>query len=166
MLNLLKSKRQLRFVLVGVCNAVISFGLLNLLFYKIHLQKIPASLVATSCALLFSFVMNREYVFKDKDQAARQQLPIFILVTISGSVLVLNSVYIISLHLLSGHESLIIGPIQTLTTLKLTGSFVDINLSTVIGAIAAMVWNYHGYKWFVFKGSRHEAAEEVVEHLL
>lgn len=163
MFKKLTSKRTLRFVIIGICNATISFGILNLAFYKFDQTKIVSSIIATTCALIFSFIMNRGFVFDDKTRKVRQQLPIFIVVTVSGSLLVLNLVYILSLHLLNGHETLIIDPIKNLTSVGLTKNFVDINLSTVIGAVAALFWNYNGYKWFVFKGSK-DAIEEAVEH--
>lgn len=163
MLQRLISRRMLRFVLIGVCNAIISFGVLNIVFYKFHQTKIISSIIATSCALIFSFIMNRGFVFGDKTKKVRQQLPIFIIVTVSGSLLVLNLIYIMSLRLLNGHEHLIITPIKTLTSLSLTKNFVDINLSTIIGAAVALFWNYYGYKRFVFKGSK-DAIEEAIEH--
>jgi putative flippase GtrA len=107
--------------------------------------------------------MNRGFVFDDKTKKVSQQLPMFVIVTVSGSLLVLNLVYILSLRVLNGHESLIIDPIKNLTPLILTKNFVDINLSTIIGAVAALFWNYNGYKWFVFKGSK-DAIEEAIEH--
>ena len=162
----LASKRAGRFVAVGLCNAAISFGLLNLIFYNFHTSKIIASIIATSCALIFSFIMNRGFVFDDKTRHARQQLPIFVIVTISGSLVLLNLVYALSLHLLNGHEHFIIDPFKSLTSITLKKSFVDINTSTIIGAVVALFWNYNGYKRFVFKGSHKDAAEETAEHVL
>jgi len=163
MLNKLASKRVLRFAVIGVCNAAISFGVLNLAFYKLGQTKIISSIIATTCALIFSFILNRGFVFGDKTKRAHQQLPAFVIVTVSGSLLVLNLVYIVTLHLLSGHEGLIIDPVKTLTAVSLTKNFVDINFSTVMGAVVALFWNYNGYRWFVFKGSK-DAIEEAVEH--
>jgi putative flippase GtrA len=163
MIQKLVSKRMLRFVVIGVCNAAISFGILNLSFYRLHQTKIISSIIATSCALVFSFIMNRGFVFDDKTKKVHEQLPVFVVVTISGSLLVLNLVYILSLKLLNGHEHLIIEPVKSLTSVSLTKNFVDINLSTVVGAIVALFWNYNGYKRFVFRGSK-DAIEEAIEH--
>lgn len=163
MIRNLIPKRVLRFVVIGVCNATISFGILNFASYKLHQSNIASSIIATSCAIIFSFIMNRGFVFNDKTKEAHQQLPSFVLVTISGSLLVLNLVYFFSLKLLNGHEHLIIELVRKLTTISLTKHFVDINVSIVIGAAVALFWNYHGYKRFVFKGSK-DAIEEAVEH--
>ena len=150
-----------RFLVIGVANATISFGILNLAFYELHQTKIISSIISTSCALIFSFIMNRGFVFADKTKRAHQQLPAFVLVTVSGSLLVLNLIYILSLKVLNGHEQLIISAVNYMTTLSFSKSFVDINLSTVIGAVVAMVWNYNGYKWFVFKGSGKDVTEKI-----
>lgn len=158
------SHRVARFVLVGFANASISFGLLNLMYYQFNQSKIVSSIISTSCALLFSFVMNRGFVFGDKTRPPLQQLPAFIAVTISGSLIVINIVYVLFLGLIDGHEQLIINPLKSVTGIELSKSFVDINLSTVAGALVAMFWNYNGYKWFVFKGSKRDAIEEAIEH--
>lgn len=162
--NKFVSKRVLRFLVIGMCNAAISFGILNLSYYKLHQTKIVSSIIATSCALIFSFIMNRGFVFADKTKKAHQQLPSFIIVTITGSLVVLNLVYILSLQLLKGHEHLIIDPVKSLTAVSLKKSFVDINISTIIGAVVAMVWNYNGYRLFVFKGKGEYAIEQAIEH--
>ena len=165
MLGRLLSTRILRFAAVGICNAAISFGLLNLAYYKGGFSKIVSSIISTTCALLFSFVMNRGFVFGDKSRTARQQLPAFVAVTITGSLLVLNLVYALSVHLLEGNEHILIDPIKNLTGIVFSKSFIDINVSTVIGAAVALFWNYNGYRWFVFKGETHPyAVEEAIEH--
>lgn len=144
-----------RFAVVGVANAAISFGLLNFSFYFLHQSKIVSSIIGTGTALVFSFVLNRNFVFSDKSQKAHKQALPFMLVTITGSFIVLNLVYIFTLKvLLAGHESLIITPIKTITGITFSSNFVDINVSTVVGAIAAMIWNYNGYRLFVFKGAK------------
>lgn len=163
MIRLLTSHRVLRFAIIGICNAIISFGLLNLCFYAFDLSKIASSIIATGSALIFSFVMNRGFVFGDTTRRAYQQFPTFVIVTISGSFIVLNLIYILSLNVLNGHEKFIIETIKSITNIELSSSFVDINLSTVIGAAVAMFWNYNGYKWFVFKGKSKDAIEEAVE---
>lgn len=155
--------RATRFVIVGLCNAAISFGVLNLAYYAFHQSKITSSIMATACALVFSFVFNRGFVFADKATKMRYQLPAFVIVTVSGSFLVLNIIYALSLKLLAGNEQLFTAPVHLLTGITLPESFIDINLSTVIGAVAAAFWNYYGYKLFVFRVSKKQAAQDVVE---
>ena len=158
---MLRHRRILRFAAVGAANAAISFGVLNLCFYKFEQSKILSSLIATASALIFSFALNRLFVFADRSRRVHQQFVPFAIVTISGSLIVINLVYILMLHILDGHETVLLRIIEDITRVKLSQSFLEINLSTVIGAIVAMVWNYNGYKWFVFKGSDTHAIQEV-----
>lgn len=144
-------KRILKFGLVGFANAVISFGVLNFSFYYLNVNKIVASLIGTSSALVFSFIMNRSYVFGAKTEKARKQILPFVVVTISGSLLILNLVYASSVYVLDNRGQWLTRTINDLTGLGLSQNFVDINVSTAIGAIFAMVWNYNGYRLFVFK---------------
>lgn len=161
-LKSLLSNRIARFIVVGAANATISFGVLNLVFYKFNQGKIVSSIIATTCALIFSFILNRNYVFSDKSRHVHKQFIPFVVVTISGSLLLLNLVYILTLKLLNGHETPLIDLAKDISGITFTKSFIDINLSTVVGAIAALLWNYNGYRLFVFNGSK--LPLEVIEH--
>ncbi len=154
--------RIARFAATGLANAAISFGLLNLCFYHFKLSKIVASIIATSCALLFSFILNRNFVFLDKSRRARRQLVPFVLVSVSGSLVVLNLVYAGVVSILARHDQWLIGLVHSTTGITLAESFVDINLATVVGAVVAMVWNYNGYRIFVFKGAPHSLLQAGV----
>jgi len=148
--------RITRFLTVGVANAAISFGILNFSFYYLNQNKVVSSLIGTSCALVFSFFMNRNYVFSAKTERARKQILPFVLITISGSLILLNIVYVIFVAYLNDHGAWLTQTLNNLTGLKFEQNFIDINLSTVIGAAFAMVWNYNGYKIFVFKSKERE----------
>lgn len=152
MIKRLITFRIARFMMVGVGNAALSFWLLNICFYVLHQSKIMSGVISTSCALLLSFVMNRHFVFADKSSRAHKQLPAFVIVTVSGTI-ILNLVYILSLNLLKEHEVGITHAIDSLFHLHLSANFIDINLSTVIGAAVAMIWNYNGYRRYVFNGN-------------
>lgn len=160
---MLRKSRIARFAVTGVANAAISFGLLNWLYYGLGQSKIASSIVATAIALLFSFAMNRIFVFGDTTKAIHRQFVPFVVVTVLGSFVILNVVYVGSLRLLEGNEHYFISPVYAATGIRLSESFIDINLSTVIGAIAAMFWNYNGYRLFVFKGRRPEDRHDEVE---
>ena len=161
-LKVLFHNRVARFIVVGVTNTAISFGVLNLAFYKLHQGKIVSSIIATTCAVTFSFILNRHFVFSDKSRRLHQQAVPFVLVTLIGSVLILNTVYIVTIKLLNGHETFLIDLAKTITGIKFSKNFVDINFATVVGAAAALTWNYNGYRLFVFKGSK--LPSEIAEH--
>lgn len=153
-INTLRHHRIARFVVVGIANATLHFSILNASFYLLNQSKIVSSIIATIFAVMFSFVMNRNFVFADKSTRAVKQLVLFVVITLLGMLLIHNAAYAISLRLLNNNEQFIIDIVKTLTGIKLSQDFVDINVSTVIGAIFAMVWNYNGYRIFVFKDSK------------
>ena len=142
-----------RFVIIGVCNTIINFAILNFAFYGLHQGKLVSSFIATGCAVIFSFILNRNFVFLDKKRPA-MKLVIFIVVTVSGILIVQNSIYALGIYLLRNHEVGVINFIHGLTKISLSKNFVDVNLSNVVASLLVMVWNYNGYRWFVFKAER------------
>lgn len=142
--------RTLRFAVVGVLNTVINFTILNVVFYAFGLNRYVASIIATVIAVLISFILNRNFVFAHKEGRQVRQLVMFITVTLFG-IVVSQTVYVASNLLLQGNEAWAVNLIDSLTGIELPASFVSINLSNLFGTITAMVWNYNGYRLFVFK---------------
>jgi putative flippase GtrA len=154
--------RFIRFLIVGTGNTAINFALLNFAFYGLHQGKLVSSFIATGCAVVCSFVLNRSFVFLDKERPA-QKLFVFMAVTGSGVLLIQNSVYALGLHLLQNHTVGVAADMHNLTGLHLSGTFMAINLSNVIASIGVMFWNYNGYRLFVFKGHRY--GDDIVEEV-
>lgn len=151
--------RLAKFIIIGVANAAISFGILNLSFYYFHQTKIISSLIGTTCALGFSFFMNRNFVFMSKTESAKKQIIPFVFVTVTGSLVLLNLVYAVSVAYLNKYGAGLTVALNNATGMSLKQSLVDINLSTAVGAGFALVWNYNGYRLFVFKTRSRTAAE-------
>jgi putative flippase GtrA len=149
-----------RFVIIGICNTVINFIILNIAFYGLHQGKLVSSFIATSCSVVFSFILNRSFVFADKERPA-MKLVFFIIVTLSGILLVQNSVYALGIYLIHNHEFGLINFVHKLAGIHISRDFVDVNLSNVIASLFVMVWNYNGYRLFVFKAKRH--GDEIIE---
>jgi putative flippase GtrA len=143
-----------RFGLAGMANTAVSFAILNLVFYGLHQGKLASVVIATSCAIALSFMLNRSFVFLDKERATKK-LGRFILVSVAGVFLIQNAVYAVCIAFLHGHESGAITAIHRLATIRLSSEFVDINLSNLLASFAVMFWNYNGYRIFVFNGERH-----------
>lgn len=153
--------RLTRFVVVGLGNTALNFLVLNFAFYALHQSKLRASLIATSCAVALSFVLNRNFVFMDKTRPLRQ-LVLFVLVTVGGVLVVQNSVYALGIAALRGHEAWLLGSLRGIG-LHVSRDFVDINLSNCLASLVVMVWNYNGYRWLVFKGETHGAEPNSAE---
>jgi putative flippase GtrA len=154
--------RTVRFVLVGATNTAINFVILNACFYTLHLNRYLAAFTATVIAVAISFVLNRSFVFGSHDRPVKQ-LVMFIVVTLSGVLLVQNALYALSNWVIAGHETWLIDAVHAMVGLKLGTNFVDINVSNVVGAIGAMVWNYNGYRLFVFKDKKEALHEAIAE---
>jgi len=141
--------RVTRFTLAGAVNTAVNFAVLNLAFYGVHTSKIIAIVVATACAITTSFILNRNFVFRDKEKPVAK-LARFIAVSVLGVFLVQTSVYAVCIMLLHGHEGGIARALQSVTGYRFEDSFVAINLSDTLASMAVLLWNYNGYRLFVF----------------
>lgn len=151
--------RLTRFVIVGLVNTLINFLILNVSFYALNQSKLVSSFIATSCAMLVSFLLNRVFVFVDKEKPA-QKFVAFLAVTFTGTLLVQNSVYFIGISTLGDFSKYVAG-VANLGLLNTSSDFMLINLSNAIASFAVMLWNYNGYRILVFNGKRH--GNEITE---
>ena len=133
----LKSYRIARFALVGFANTVVNFAVLNIAFYGLHWNKILSSVIATSCAIAFSFFLNRGFVFRDTSRPVKKFM-MFTVVSACGVLIIQTSVYAVCVLLLR-HSS----------------DYIAINVSNLIASICVAFWNYNGYRLFVFNGKIH-----------
>lgn len=154
--------RVTRFGLAGAVNTAVNFAVLNVAFYGLRQNKITSIVIATSCAIAVSFLLNRSFVFLDKERPAKK-LTRFVVVSVAGVFLIQNSVYSIGVVVLHGHESGVISVVHAATSYRLSSSFVDVNFSNLIASLVVMFWNYNGYKLFVFNSKRlhNETSEEL-----
>src|SRR6185437_13634274 len=148
-LQKLLSIRLNRFLLVGAGNTAVNFIVLNIAFSSLRLDKLAASMLATSCAILFSFAFNRSFVFKDSSQPVKKFIR-FAAVAALGTLLIQTSLYGASVYALN----------------KLgwtTSSIAQINIGNLIASLGVLLWNYNGYRLLVFKDKKHsdDPAEET-----
>ncbi|HEV2412406.1 MAG TPA: GtrA family protein [Candidatus Saccharimonadales bacterium] len=152
--------RFVRFLLVATINAAVNFSILNYTFYDLHESKLLASIMATSCVVILSFVLNRNFVFVDKERPARK-LALFITVTVSGILVIQNVVYVAAVAFLSRHHVGLTNTADSLTGLRLSASVLEINLGGIVASLISAVWNYNGYRIYVFNGERR--GNEILE---
>jgi putative flippase GtrA len=126
-------RRPLRFVVVGVANTALDIGLFMALI-ALGVAVVPANMVSTAVALLFSFLVNRSYTFRAgpgvTGQAAR-----FVVVTLIALWVLQPAV----IWLISGWLEPLLPRAAALLIAKL--------LATVV----SLVWNYALYSTFVFR---------------
>jgi len=152
--------RLTRFVIVGLLNTVVNFSILNFSFYYLNQSKLVSSFIATTCAVVFSFILNRYFVFEDKGHLGKQ-IAAFILVTVVGTLVIQNLVYALFTYILHNHELGITNLIYTIAKIKVRSSFVDVNVSNLIASLVVMLWNYNGYRILVFNGKRY--GNDIIE---
>jgi putative flippase GtrA len=122
----------LRFILVGVLNTGIDFVVLFALT-KSGMELIFANMISTSCALAFSFFVNRSFTFGVTGNKAVQGAK-FIVVTLAA-------LWILQPAILIGGDTLLT---------PVWGSDLSLLLAKLIATVASMIWNYLFYDRFVF----------------
>lgn len=129
------SKKQLRFVIVGVINTIIDFSIFSLLV-GIGYSSILANYISTTTALCFSFVANKNYTFERRGKTHVREISSFLVVTLIGLWLL---------------QPLIIKLTQTIFK-DLFSNQMAVSLGAkVLATVVSLVWNYLLYDKVVFR---------------
>lgn len=150
------ASRFIRFLIIGASNAALHFAVLNICFSVFGLNQITSSIVATIFAISYSFVLNKNFVFRSS-AAVRSEVVSFVIVTVIGVLILHNLVYVGVIYLLD-HQIAITDIVEKTLNYRFSKDSIEINIATVFGAVVALLWNYNGYKRFVF--SSKEAKDE------
>jgi putative flippase GtrA len=130
----------LRFAFVGGINTLIDLGVLNILmviFGNVTSGRyIVFKTISFLCAVVNSFFMNKYFTFKEKDKATAKETYRFAIVTVIG--------FLINVGIPSGLFTLLNGNVALKESLLA-------NICALIGVIISMLFNFVGYKFFVFK---------------
>lgn len=126
-------RRPLRFLVVGVANTLLDIALF-LVLTAVGLPVIPANMISTGIALVFSFVLNRSYTFRAGPGVVRQAIG-FVVVTLVGLWLLQPIV----LHFML----LWLEPLLPTTAALL--------VAKVIATVVSLTWNYLLYNFVVFR---------------
>ncbi|HEY1085866.1 MAG TPA: GtrA family protein [Candidatus Saccharimonadales bacterium] len=128
------SEKKRRFIIVGMINTAIDFGILFILS-AFGLQSIVANFISTSLAFSFSFTANRNYTFKAHDQHLVRQITLFIIVTLFGLWCIQPVIIWLSTVALSG---------------IITSQWALLFTSKCLATGVTLVWNYLIYSRVVF----------------
>jgi putative flippase GtrA len=125
-------QKPLRFILVGILNTGIDFVVLFALT-KAGMELIFANMISTSCALAFSFFVNRSFTFGATGNKYIQGAK-FMVVTLTA-LWVLQPIILL---------------LGTALLVPTWGSDLSLLAAKVIATVASMIWNYLFYDRYVF----------------
>jgi putative flippase GtrA len=130
-----------KFVVVGVLNTGVDFLVLNLEMIFTHITSGPAMFIQNSIsfgvATINSYMLNKYWTFGDKSKEdAGKKFSQFLAVSIVGLIINGGIVYLITTNI---HPMFGVSP-------KLWA-----NIAKLVATGVSLIWNFIGYKFFVFK---------------
>lgn len=120
---------------MGGANTAIDFGLLFLL-KALGLPIIPANLISTTTAFIFSFFANKKYTFRAHGTNLRREITLFVIVTLFGLWVL---------------QTVVIQAISALLTPLHLGSETTLLVAKAGATLVSLTWNYLLYSRVVFK---------------
>jgi len=143
--NLLKKypfvKQFSKFVVIGFINTGLDFLILNLEMFLTGIAKGPYMLaqnaISFSIATINSYFFNKYWTFQDKSKKEQgKKFSQFLAVSLGGVIINSSVVFIITTY---------IPPVFGIQ------SVLWANLAKVIATGISLIWNFIGYKFWVFK---------------
>jgi putative flippase GtrA len=134
-----------KFLLTGILNTFIDLGVLNSLVFIFDsgintLLYLAFKTISFLIAVINSYYLNKNWTFNSKT-GNQSDFIYFLIVSATGlliNVIVATLVF------------------NLLTEINLTHILFSINISAIIGTVVVLVWNFIGYKFFVFKIKKYE----------
>jgi len=149
-------KQIAKFGAVGVVNTLLDFVVLDILHLSLGVALIPANLMSTTAAMIFSFFANRHLVFEHHSDRVWRQLVLFWLVTAFGLyVLQTGLIWLFDRHL-QGVLTLGVRLVHDMGLRHLSASFIKTNGIKAVADGVTLVWNYVLYKKVVFVNRAHQ----------
>lgn len=134
MIKKMLGSKKVRFVLVGLANTGVDFGVLFALVYGLSAPTVLANVVSTSTALVVSYTLNKKAVFRSTSSHKVRQFVMFLAVTLAGLWVLQNIV------------------IHFMTSVPGVGeSGAGLLLAKLLATVCSMVWNYIWYSRVIFK---------------
>lgn len=143
-------KRITKFGIVGIINTAIDFAFLNVLHFRFGLGLLVANLISTSIAVCFSFFANRHIVFKHHRKKIAHQMALFWVITGFGLYVLQSGVIWLGAHSLHGLVYDGVHLAHHVGFHHFTEAFIAANIIKVVADVITMVWNYIGYREWVF----------------
>lgn len=130
----------IRFAIIGGINTLLDFAILNILSAATGIKEgngvIVLNLISFSIAVINSYYLNKKWAFKDPTGENTKKFSIFLIVSIIGALI--NTAIV---RFASTNIDPMFGLNQTLW----------LNVAKVLATGVSLVWNFVGYKLFVFR---------------
>lgn len=141
-----KHAQKIRYTLVGGFNTVLDFCLL-FLFTGLGINKIPANYLSTGISMIFSFIGNKRFTFKDTSEKTKRQFILFIVITMIGMWVIQPLVIFIATNTLEPY---------------INRPAVELFIAKLIATGASLVWNYLMYSRLVFPNKPDNTEKEAL----
>lgn len=133
-----------KFGVIGVINTGVDFAVLNLLMWLTGVTEgnglIPLNFLSFAVAVMNSYYFNKHWAFQDKTTGeGARKFSVFLVVSIIGALINTGIVRFVSTNI-----DPMFGLSQQLWT----------NAAKLLATGVGLVWNFIGYKLFVFKSSK------------
>jgi putative flippase GtrA len=138
----------LLFCAVGCANTTIDLLFFNLLIRHKLVSHIAANICSTSIAMLFSFFVNRTFVFETTLETSGTQAVAFVVTTLFSSY-VIQSFVILHIHGRRRNLSDSLIHVCGLTNGPLA-NLVRTNYPKLLAVTSGLVWNFTLYRLVVF----------------
>ena len=147
--RLLLNNQVTRFILVGSLNTILDYLIFNLLIFLFSLKPVEANFISTSCALSFSYFLNKRLVFKHQGIIDKRSAILFISFTLFG-------IWVIQ----GGLIYLIVNWVQhTQPNLYAAHKLIVPDIAKIFATGASLIWNFTSYNLFVFRDPRSETSK-------
>lgn len=159
-------KQAGKFVIVGVFNTVIDFGVLNILvflgftaaFTLLGQEFLVANIISVAMAMINSFILNKQWTFRSEGENIYIEVIKFLTVTVIGMFVIHQLIFSFFYYRFYGATDLAISLVHLLRlNTVFSDKFVVLNFAKGIAIIGSFVWNFLGYKFFVFKEEKTSA---------
>jgi putative flippase GtrA len=141
-----KEKKEFgRYSIVGFCATSIDYGLLNVLTHIVGLPLIVSNIISATTSSIFSYILNRKVVFRDKAHGEGKTILLYI-ATLAVGILVIQSsiLFLLGDGLLEGAYKNIGVHDGGINELLAT------NTAKIIAGFGTYAWNFFTQRRFVF----------------
>lgn len=129
-----------KFAIVGVINTLVDFTVLNFLIwlFKIYSgwQILFLNSISFACAVINSYFLNRYWTFSEEKEKVFFKFVNFFLISLIGVLINSGIVYLGTIFLNPGFDF---------------SAVIWINIVKFFAVAVSLIWNFIGYKIFVFK---------------